>query len=69
MANDAKETDGLQLKTMPSLKRPKDKMNEIIGEIGKWQFHNIAIVFMVGLPGLAHIFSSVFVSHKSDFIM
>ena len=48
-------------------KRPKDKMNEIIGEIGRWQFQNIAIVFLIGIPGLAHIYSSVFVAAKSDF--
>ena len=48
-------------------KRPVDKMNQIIGEIGRWQYQNIAIVFLVGVPGLAHIFSSVFVAAKSDF--
>ena len=49
------------------VKRPKDKMNEIIGEMGRWQLQNIIIVFVIGIPGLAHIYSSVFVAAKSDF--
>ena len=42
-------------------------MNEIIGEMGKWQLRNIAIVFVIGVPGLAHIYSSAFVAAKTDF--
>jgi hypothetical protein len=52
---------------MTPQKRPKDKLAEIIGEIGRWQLQNIFIVFLVGIPGLAHIYSSVFVAAKSDF--
>lgn len=49
------------------MKRPKDKMNEIIGQMGRWQMQNIAIVFLIGIPGLAHIYSSAFVAAKTDF--
>ena len=49
------------------LKRPKDPMASVIGEFGKWQFQKSLIVFFVGIPGLAHIFSSVFVAAKVDY--
>ena len=42
-------------------------MNEIIGEMGRWQMQNILIVFLVGIPGLAHVYSSVFVAAKTDY--
>lgn len=48
-------------------KRPKDKMNEVIGEMGRWQLQNITIVFLIGIPGLAHIYSSAFVAAKTDY--
>ena len=61
----AQEQDGsLQ---PPKYKRPKDKMSEIIGEFGKWQFQKIFIVFIIGIPGLCHIYGSVFVAATSDF--
>jgi hypothetical protein len=45
----AQEQDGtLQ---PPVYKRPKDKMSEIIGEFGRWQFTKILIVFIIGVPG------------------
>lgn len=50
-----------------SLVRQKEPMAYVIGEIGKWQLQNIAIVFVIGIPGLAHIFSSVFVAAKTDY--
>ena len=60
-----KEQDGsLQ---PPVYKRPKDKMSEIIGEFGRWQLSKIAIVFIIGVPGLCHIYGSVFVAATSDF--
>ena len=52
---------------MASSKRAPDKMNEIIGEMGRWQMQNILIVFLVGIPGLAHVYSSVFVAAKTDY--
>ena len=48
-------------------KRAPDKMNQIIGEMGRWQVKNILIVFFVGIPGLAHVYSSVFVAAKVDY--
>ena len=60
-----KEQDG-SLKP-PVYKRPKDKMSEIIGEFGRWQLSKIAIVFIIGVPGLCHIYGSVFVAATSDF--
>ena len=52
---------------MAKSKRPKDKMSQIIGEMGRWQIQNISIVFFIGIPGLAHIYSSAFVAAKTDF--
>ena len=40
-------------KNVEQQKRPKDKLAEIIGDIGKWQIQNIAIVFLIGIPGLS----------------
>ena len=42
-------------------------MSQIIGEIGRWQYINITIVFLIGIPGLGHIYSSAFVAAKADF--
>ena len=40
---------------------------QIAGEVGRWQLEKIAIVFLVSIPGLAHIFVSAFVFAKVDF--
>ena len=61
----AQEQDGTL--EPPVYKRPKDKMSEIIGEFGRWQLTKIAIVFIIGVPGLCHIYGSVFVAATSDF--
>ena len=37
------------------------------GEMGRWQWQNILIVFLVGIPGLAHVYSSVFVAAKTEY--
>ena len=42
-------------------------MGQVIGEMGRWQVQNIAVVFLVGIPGLAHIYSSAFVAAKTDY--
>ena len=47
--------------------KPKDYLGGIIGEFGRWQLINIPIVFLAGVPGIAHIFSPVFVAAKTDF--
>ena len=52
---------------MASLKRPTDKLTDVIGVIGKWQYSNIAICFLIGIPGLAHIYSAAFIAAKVDF--
>ena len=49
---------------MSSVKRQTDKITEVIGVIGKWQYSNIAICFLVGIPGLALINSVAFVAAK-----
>ena len=47
-------------------KKVKQK-SKISGEVGRWQLEKIAIVFLVSIPGLAHIFVSAFVFAKVDF--
>jgi len=46
---------------------PKDQIVEVIGETGRWQLEKILIVFLVSIPGLAHIFVSAFVAPNRDF--
>jgi len=46
---------------------PKDQIVAVIGETGRWQLEKILIVFLVSIPGLAHIFVSAFVAPKRDF--
>ena len=64
----AQEQDGtLQ---PPVYKRPKDKMSEIIGEFGRWQFQKIAIVFIIGIPGKEIIGSFCFAyTHLGSFAL
>ena len=45
----------------------KQSQNLLPGEVGRWQLEKIAIVFLVSIPGLAHIFVSAFVFAKVDF--
>jgi len=59
----AEEKEGLQEKSTP----PQDQIVAVIGEVGRWQLEKIAIVFLVSIPGLAHIFVSAFVFAKVDF--
>ena len=49
---------------MSSVKKQTDKLTEVIGVIGKWQYSNIAICFLIGIPGLALINSVAFVAAK-----
>ena len=50
-----------------SIRPSKDQIVEVIGETGRWQLEKILIVFLVSIPGLAHIFVSAFVAPKQDF--
>ena len=56
----------LQKTTKPD-EEPKDQIVNVIGETGRWQLEKILIVFLVSIPGLAHIFVSAFVAPKRDF--
>ena len=47
--------------------KPKEPLAEIIGDIGKWQAQRIAIVFFIGIPGIAHVFSAAFIAAKTDY--
>ena len=40
---------------------------KVIGEIGAWQVEKSLIVFLVSIPGLAHIFLTAFLLPKTDF--
>ena len=46
---------------------PVDPIGRVIGPMGRWQAYKIAIVFFVGIPGLAHIYSAAFVAAKTDY--
>ena len=47
--------------------KPKEPLAEIMGEIGKWQVQRILIVFVIGIPGIAHVFSAAFIAAKTDY--
>ena len=47
--------------------KPKEPIAEVMGDFGKWQMQKITIVFLIGIPGIAHIFSAAFVAAKTDF--
>lgn len=46
---------------------PKDQIVNVIGEIGWWQVEKSLIVFLVSIPGLAHIFLLPFLMPKVEF--
>ena len=46
---------------------PKDQIVNVIGEIGWWQVEKSLIVFLVSIPGLAHIFLLPFLMPKVKF--
>jgi len=58
-----KEREGTEV----SSKQSQDQIISVIGETGKWQLQRIAIVFLVSIPGLAHIFVSPFSMPKTTF--
>ena len=64
-----KENNGIHLDkvTQGKSRKPKEPLAELMGEIGKWQLWRIAIVFWLGIPGIAHVFSSAFIAAKTDY--
>ena len=50
-----------------STNNSKDQIVNVIGDIGWWQIEKSLIVFVVSIPGLAHIFLTPFLMPKSDF--
>ena len=62
------ETNGIHLEGLEQITvKPKEPLAVIMGEIGKWQIQRIAIVFMIGIPGIAHVFSAAFIAAKTDY--
>ena len=64
-----KENNGIHLEkvTQGKSRKPKEPLAELMGEIGKWQLWRIAIVFWLGIPGIAHVFSAAFIAAKTDY--
>ena len=44
-----------------------DQIVSVIGNTGRWQLEKLLLVFLVSIPGVAHIFVSAFVAPKTDF--
>ena len=62
------ENNGLLPEDGENIKpKPKEPIGEIMGEIGKWQIQRILIVFVIGIPGIAHVFSAAFIAAKTDY--
>ena len=69
------ENNGTSPEAMEMIKRndvenaekPKEPLAEIMGEIGKWQIKRILVVFLIGIPGIAHVFSAAFIAAKTDY--
>merc|ERR1719189_3164081 len=52
----------------PPPPKPKgDQITNVIGELGRWHFEKILIVFLASAPGLAHIFHAGFITPKQKF--
>ena len=61
----SEETEpALQMEKSPD-EPPKDQIVAVIGETGRWQLEKILIVFLISIPGLAHIFVSAFLDYGS----
>jgi hypothetical protein len=59
---------GRALKGDAEMESPdKDPIATVIGDIGRWQLQRIAVVFLVSMPGLCHIFCVVFGTVKVDY--
>ena len=46
---------------------PTDQITSVIGGAGRWHLEKILLVFLVSIPGVAHIFVTAFVAPKTDF--
>ena len=42
-------------------------MVAVVGSVGRWQLEKAAIVFLISIPGLAHIFLTPFLMPATDF--
>ena len=42
-------------------------MVAVVGPVGRWQLEKAAIVFLISIPGLAHIFLTPFLMPATDF--
>ena len=39
----------------------------MVGQVGRWQLEKAAMVFLISIPGLAHIFLTPFLMPATDF--
>ena len=39
----------------------------VVGPVGRWQLEKAAMVFLISIPGLAHIFLTPFLMPATDF--
>ena len=62
-----KAADDEEASPLKSQKISKDQIVSVIGDIGWWQFEKSLIVFLVSIPGLAHIFLTPFLMPKYNF--
>lgn len=62
-----KAADDEEASPLKSQKISKDQIVNVIGDIGWWQFEKSLIVFLVSIPGLAHIFLTPFLMPKYNF--
>ena len=67
MASSAENHEQSLKQVEKSTTNSDDAIAEFIGEVGKWQLQNIAVIFFLTLPGLVVIFSVPFVFYKTDY--
>ena len=44
-----------------------DQVVAVVGPVGRWQLEKAAMVFLISIPGLAHIFLTPFLMPATDF--
>jgi len=65
--NASEETEAGPLMNKGDDESESDQIVTVIGNTGRWQLEKLLLVYLVSIPGVAHIFVSSFIFPKTDF--
>ena len=65
--NASEETEAGPLMNNGDDESESDQIVTVIGNTGRWQLEKLLLVYLVSIPGVAHIFVSSFIFPKTDF--